>query len=66
MADDLGADGLIIVVGEAGEMAGVVLDEHLVAGLGEGLGARGGDADAAFVILNLFGDTDNHSAEDLA
>src|SRR6185437_9596300 len=61
VADDFGADGLVVVVGEAGEVAGVVLDEHLVAGLGEGLSPGGGNADAAFVILNLFGDTDNHS-----
>ena len=61
VADDLGADGLVIVVGEAGELAGVVFDEHLVAGFGERFGAGGSNADAGFVIFNLFGDTDNHS-----
>src|SRR6185437_2136338 len=60
VANDFGADGLVIVVGEAGEMAGVVLDEHLVAGFGEGLGSGWSNADAGFVIFNLFWDTDNH------
>src|SRR5580658_224842 len=60
VADDFGSDGLVVVVGEAGELAGVGLDEHLVAGLGKGLGTGRSNADAGFVIFNLFGDTDNH------
>ena len=31
-ADDLGSVGLVVVVRHRGERAGVVLDEHLVAG----------------------------------
>ena len=36
-ADDLGAGGLVFVVGHGGESAGVVLDENFVAGLDQSL-----------------------------
>src|SRR6202012_3651723 len=66
VADDFGADGLVVIVREAGELAGVVLDEHLVAGLGEGLGTGGGYDYSALVIFDFLGYTNNHFAEDLA
>ena len=59
-ADDLGAVGLVLVVGHGGESAGVVLDEDLVAGLDQGLDAGGSDADAALVIFYFFGNANNH------
>ena len=40
-ADDLGAGGLVFVVGHGGERSGVVLDQHLVAGFDERLYAAG-------------------------
>ena len=59
-ADDLGAGGLVVVVGEGGEGSGVVLDEDGVAGFDEGFDACGGDADAAFVVFDFLGDADDH------
>ncbi len=61
VGDDFGADGLVFLVGEGGEGAGVVLDEHLVAGVDKGFGAGWGDADAAFVVFYFLGDADDHA-----
>ena len=36
-ADDLGAGGLVLVVGHGGERAGVMLDEDFVSGFDQGL-----------------------------
>ena len=59
-ADDLGAGGLVFVVGHGGEGSGVMLDEDLVAGLDQGLDSGRGDADAALVVFYFFGNADNH------
>ncbi len=59
-ADDLGAGGLVFVVGHGGERSGVMLDEDLVAGFDQGFDAGGRNADAALVIFYFFGNADNH------
>ncbi len=60
-ADDLGAGGLIFVVGHGGERAGVVLDEDLVSSFDQGFYASWGYAYTALVVFHFLGYTDNHS-----
>ena len=59
-ADDLGAGGLVLVVGHGGEGAGVGLDEDFVAGFDERFDSGGGYADAALVVFHFLGDTNDH------
>ena len=61
VADDLCADGLVVVVGEGGKRAGVVFDEHLVAGFDEGFDACWGYAYAALVVFHFLGYADDHA-----
>jgi hypothetical protein len=59
-ADDLSAGGLVLVIGQGGEFAGVVFDEDGVAAGDERVDAGGGDADAAFVVFDFLGNADDH------
>ena len=61
VGDDLRANGLILLVGEGGQGACVVLDEDLVASVYQGFGAGRGYAYAAFVVFYFLGYADNHS-----
>ncbi len=51
--DDFGAGGLVFVVGESGELAGMGFNQYLVSSLSERFHARGGDADPAFVVFHF-------------
>ena len=60
IADDLGSSVLVVVISEAGELAGMSLDEYLVPGFSEGSNAGGSDTDARFIVFDLFGNADDH------
>ena len=62
-ADDLCAGGLEVVVGHGGEFAGVVLDQHGVAGGDQSVNAGRSDADAALVVLQLPGNAEDHGIQ---
>ena len=57
---DAGAGREIILVGRADAATGIGLDQHGVAGMGEFGDALGGETDAVFVVLDLFGNADQH------
>ena len=57
---DLGAGGLVVVVGETGAHAGVGLDQDLMALGGQLAHRRGHEPDAEFVVLDLLGHADEH------
>ncbi len=58
--DDFGAVAGVLVVAETRSRAGRGLDQHVVPCAGKLLGADGQQADAVFVILDFFGDADEH------
>ncbi len=60
IAGDFGSSGLVFVVSECGEFAGVGFDEDFVPGGGEFLCSGGGDADAALVVFDFPGYSDDH------
>lgn len=58
--EDLCAGGHILLVVEAGAVAGSVLHEQFMAVGHEFLHSRGGSADAVFIVFDLFGNSDFH------
>ena len=50
----------VLVVAQAGAGAGARLDQHAVSGAGQFLRPHGQQADAVFVMLDFFGDADEH------
>ena len=58
--DDLGAGDRVFLVRDAGAQARAALDEDHVAVGAEFVDASSGDGDAEFVVLDLFGYTDDH------
>ena len=60
VADNLRAGVLVLRVKETGLRAGLGLDQNRVAGFGERFDACRSDADAGFVVLDLFGNADDH------
>ena len=54
------AGGHILLVVEAGAVAGSVLHEQFMAVGHEFLHSRGGSADAVFIVFDLFGNSDFH------
>ena len=60
IADNFGTGVLVLGVGESRKLTGVGFDQNLVAGFGERLDAGGSDANTRFVVLNLFGNADDH------
>ena len=57
---NLRTDSYIGLVGEAAVDAGRSLNIYLVAPFGQFVGTCGGKSNAVLVVLNLFGNTDNH------
>ncbi len=60
VADHLRAGVLVLGVGKTGLRAGLGLDQNLVAGFGERLYASRRNANARFVVLDFFGNADDH------
>ena len=60
--EDTGADRLVGAVGETAVLAGRSLHEDVVSPFDELLHAGGSEADAIFVVLDLFWNADNHNA----
>ena len=60
VGDDLGAGDGVFLVGDARAQACAALHQDGVAVGAELVDAGGGDGDAEFVVLDLFGDTDDH------
>ena len=52
----------VLVVAQAGAGARARLDQHAVSGAGQFFRPHGQQADAVFVILDLFGDSDEHGS----
>ena len=52
-ADDLGPRCLVFVVGQGGELPGIVLHQHGMAGCDQRVNSGRGNADPAFVVLNF-------------
>ena len=59
--EDGGSGVDVVLVGESAALAGGVLDVDFVALADEFLDARGGHADAVFVVFDFFGYADNHN-----
>ena len=59
-ADDFRAGGLILVVGEGREVAGMGLHQDLVPGIAESFYAGRGNADTALVVFDFFGNSNDH------
>ena len=60
-AENPGAGGRVLLVGDPGPDTRVVLDEHRVAGRGQRPDARRDEADPIFVVLDLPGKADDHA-----
>ena len=60
VGDDLSAGDGVLLVRDAGAQAGAALHQDRVAVGAELVDAGGRDGDAEFVVLDLFGDTDDH------
>jgi hypothetical protein len=60
LADDLRSNGLVFVIGKAGERTGVVLDKDLMACIDKRSHTRRGDADTRLMVFDFLGNTDNH------
>ena len=52
-AEDLGAGGDVLTVGEGRQLSGRCFDQNLVAGIHQGFGAGRSDPDTGFVIFNF-------------
>ena len=62
VADNLRAGVLVLRIEETRLRAGLRFDEDCVAGLGERFHACRSDADAGFVVLDLFRNADDHGS----
>ena len=63
VGQDAGADRFVGIVGESAVYAGRRLDEDRVSALDELLRAGRSEGHAILVVLDLFGNADNHSVE---
>ncbi len=59
-ADNFGTGILVLFVREAGTGASLGFDQYIVAGFAQRLDCGWGNADAGFVVLDLFGNADDH------
>ena len=60
IADDFRSGVLVVCIGKSGLRAGLRFDEDFVASFGEFFNTRWRNADPGFVVLDLFGNADNH------